>query len=128
MNAEFLLSNLRLVIKLPDVGLCVFAPNSGTGKTYLCTLLKKMSLPEVATVTYDRNANITNVMIEEAIKKSVIIFDRFDMYVTDELLERITKLSKEKLIILDYKNKSTKFPADYEIINVTLTDKEMRVY
>lgn len=128
MNAEFLLSNLRLVIKLPDVGLCVFAPNSGTGKTYLCTLLKKMSLPEVATVTYDSNANIMNVMIEEAIKKDVIIFDRFDMYATDELLEKIVNLSTAKLIILDYKNRNTEFLTDYEIVNVTLTDKEMRVY
>ena len=87
-----------------------------------------MDLNKIKVVTYVKDKKLQDEIIKLAINADIVFFDRFDLYATEELTSSLVELSKSKLIILDYKHKSSCIMKVYKILNVTLTDKEMRVY
>lgn len=98
------MSSRRLCINLSSNGLYVLDNESASGKTYLAKLLS--ALDNAFSVTYNEVESILNASITEAFsgKYELIMFDRFDMYCTQELYDECVLHSRDMIILLDLKN------------------------
>lgn len=88
-------------------GLYVFDPLSATGKTYLSSVLAKLTnlLEPVVAYTYDDYLKGVDPELRLAGRSwKVILLDRFDMYSDDpRVLEAIQQIDSEAIVLVDAK-------------------------
>ena len=103
MYIEKQMSSRKLYIRLNSNGLYVLNNESASGKTYLAKLLS--ALDGEFSVTYNEVKGILDANITEAFsgKYKIVMFDRFDMYCTQELYDKCVRYSKDMVILLDLK-------------------------
>lgn len=98
--------DITLDINIKRKGILKFINESSTGKSYLALLLNDLNLPEAKVISYESDDYIFNYRVDKALLDSnveFILFDRAAMYMTQELLDRLIDVSKDKIIILDLK-------------------------
>ena len=98
------MSSRRLHIDIRENGLYSFDDQTATGKTYLVNLMQGMN--EVYVVTYSSTESVLNAQIDEALsdKYKLVIFDRCDLYMTQNLYDKLLSKSNDMIILLDLKN------------------------
>ena len=98
------MSSRRIHIDLISNGLYVLDNESATGKTYLAKLLSALDV--AFSITYNEVQSILDANIEEAFsgKYKIVMFDRFDLYCTQELYDKCVKYSEDMVILLDLKD------------------------
>ena len=96
--------NCEVAIEIDlENGVYEFEHQGGTGKTYLCKLLTKLSQEgyPFATVTYKEGAVVVTGDLETA---KLIIFDRLDLYVQSYNMEQMEKLGSHAIVLLVLKS------------------------
>lgn len=99
-----------------DPGVYCMGTTSGTGKTYIAKKLKEMS-----TVCNVMSYTLTDVNKPESVLNNsydILMFDRADMYMTEELLDKILIDRKSKVVLLDLKHNNYKLE-DWCYVNLT---------
>lgn len=88
-----------------DNGLYILGTNSSTGKSYLCNLLKSYEYEsdDVIAVTYN-DINGLNRLKSLGDNAKVILLDRFNLYYSEELFQKVKKLAENSIVLLDFKN------------------------
>lgn len=100
-------NDIQILIDL-EAGLYVLPGDGATGKTYLGKLLqaaKANGVENVAYVTYD--ADLTEQGILDKLKvmqDGVLVVDRFDLYQSEAVVERLKQISKGSVVLVDVKN------------------------
>ena len=100
------MSNITIDISIPDKGLFVMGDDSSIGKTYLAELLQALEDDRLAVVTFNRDKAVQKALIEHISDPMVkmVLMDRLDLYINKELTEFISKMSRDKVILIDIKN------------------------
>lgn len=100
------MSNITIDISIPDKGLFVMGDDSSIGKTYLAELLQALEDDRIAVVTFNRDKAVQKALIEHISDPMVkmVLMDRLDLYINKELTEFISKMSRDKVILIDIKN------------------------
>ena len=82
-------------------GIYAFIPDSGSGKTYLYRCVKDLERQgkPVLAVTFgdELKSSLSNL--------ELIVLDRADMYLNDEIIDSLVEISERSIILLDLKVK-----------------------
>ena len=99
---NFNVSRLQVKVNISD-RIVVFFDDSATGKTYLFNLLrKKLVLDGKKVILVDSRSMRTDDGSDIIFDADVVILDDADLYLTDELFERILKC--KALVLLSVKS------------------------
>lgn len=88
--------------------LCIFCGNSGTGKTYLFSLLADyyktdLGLNVIRINEVGESVKNKNTLIDMCSGNDIVIFDRADLYITPEVVEGVRQ-NGAKLVLISIKN------------------------
>jgi ABC-type lipoprotein export system ATPase subunit len=101
MHFEFKSGKIHVDAEFTD-NICYLLDNSGTGKTFLFSLLFNycsLNGVSIASLDYKSSNSSVNEIVEYCNNKSVVIFDNADLYLNRDILERI----KADLILISVK-------------------------
>ena len=99
---DFNISRLNIKVNISD-RIAVFFDDSATGKTYLFSILRKKLIMEGKKVIFVNSESMRTKDGSDIILNSdVVILDNADLYLTDELFERIMKC--RALVLLSVKS------------------------
>lgn len=95
--------------ELREPGVYSFGDEPAKGKSYLCQLLNLVQDNNIEIMTYNSSLNLLLFQLKEfkASKKSILIIDRFDLFICQEITD-IIKSMPDKYILLDLKNDNGK--------------------
>lgn len=81
--------------------------DSATGKSRMKQLMdiENSIEPKFLYVTYDPNMDICHYIESNMNKYSIVFIDRLDLYCTDRIINLINNLCKEKIVLIDIKNR-----------------------
>ena len=89
-------------------GLYFFNIQSGIGKTYLADSISSYCTEDIkeefCVLTLKKGRGVSVSITGDINKAKVIVCDRFDTYVTEELFEKLCSLAEYKIVILDFKD------------------------
>ena len=118
------------VIINAEPGIYTFEAESGTGKTFLFSMLCSASDIGLPVVTYTYSDYLRGVNLTEQIslrKPELIMLDRYDRYRFDEkIIRAIDQASETAVVLIDLKN-LIEYPlfVDYAGIDFTPTEIEV---
>lgn len=111
---------------------CYFLDNEAAiGKTYLGTLLKKLNEADklsARVITYKKDASSNDII--GCLKKNhyeVVLFDRLDLYITEELCEFLAKNCEDSIYLLDIKNLNKVKNLGLKYADLLLTENRIEV-
>jgi ABC-type polar amino acid transport system ATPase subunit len=91
-NLEFVSRGVSVNVKLKDK-LCCFIDDSGTGKSFLFTIIyeycKENGIP-IALLNYTATDFGDEAIINSCKNKSVVIFDNADLYLSNNIISSVT--------------------------------------
>lgn len=124
------MSNITIDISIPDKGLFVMGDDSSIGKTYLAELLQALEDDRIAVVTFNRDKAVQKALIEHISDPMVkmVLMDRLDLYINKELTEFISKMSRDKVILIDIKNLLELDTQVDEAVVLLLTEEVLKVF
>ena len=93
------LAGKEISIKLSKPGLYELGQEGCTGKSYLCKLLT--GIEDILVLSYDDRDFLMDKI--NKYKPSIVIIDRFDMMVSERLLDSLSRL-ENTYVLLDLKN------------------------
>lgn len=123
--------DITLDINIRRKGIFKFINEGSTGKSYLALLLNDLNLPQFKVISYENDDNIFNYKVDRALLDKgveLILLDRADMYMTQELLDRLIDASKDKIIILDLKTLQNYNVCFSGICSIRLSQGRLRVF
>lgn len=125
MKIDFNYSSLDVSVDFVDK-ICVFYDMSGTGKTFLFTMLKEYFLnkkiPFIG-INYSNYRILDNYDFSSNIK--VFILDNADLYMNEDMFSKLEK--SNKLVIMSIKNIKGLNQRYMGFYNVIYTEEKMRV-
>lgn len=99
---DFNISRLNIKVSISD-RIAVFFDDSATGKTYLFGILRKKLIMEGEKVIFVNSESMrTKDGSDIVLNSDVVILDNADLYLTDELFDRIMKC--KALVLLSVKS------------------------
>mgnify|MGYP004610351703 CR=1 FL=1 len=112
---DYLYAYKNIVGFLPELhfnikknGLYFFNIQSGIGKTYLADSISSYCTEDIkeefCVLTLKKGRGVSVSITGDINKAKVIVCDRFDTYVTEELFEKLCSLAEYKIVILDFKD------------------------
>ena len=124
----------RIKINLRN-GIYILGAFGGDGKSYLCNILKDVSVLgdfKVAGISYRDYVEMGEESIVRKLQEDleVVMLDRFNLYCTDNIIDVVNRMSHKTVFLIDYKYNSTKFPLsikDYKSAVVLLTEEGIEV-
>ena len=109
-------------------GLYLLDPESGSGKTYLYSELKKIERYDNSVFTYTYGDYLRNTPIATNSEIRLAIADRADLYRHDtELLKNLYTLSKHAIVLTDIKN-TDRLPYVFNFASVDFHVGGLEVY
>jgi hypothetical protein len=113
-------------------GIYGFIPDSGKGKIYVYYLLEKLGINDMALVTYhndtEKIAREIELATDDTKQYRLIYLDRADMYMTEELYNKLLKLSKHTTIMMNLKGIPEYAEHTLSVVTVYCDDTEIRVF
>lgn len=125
MKIDFNYSSINISIDLLDK-ICVFYDMSGTGKTFLFTILKsyfQVTKTSYISIDYSNYEVLNNYDFSGDTK--VIILDNADLYMTGDMFSKLEK--SNKLVIMSIKSIKGLNQRYMGFYNVIYTKDKMRV-
>lgn len=123
-DLEFVSRGVSINVKLKDK-LCCFIDDSGTGKSFLFTLIyeycKENNIP-IALLNYTATDFGDEAIISSCKNKSVVIFDNADLYLSNNIISSVTA----DVIIMSIKNVEKYRLSDYVDYSIESTRHEIR--
>lgn len=120
------LSNIvNVSISLNDK-IYVFKGKSGTGKTFVSSILSGICRDKGLTYRYFNNTaknDATGIISATASNKDIVFFDNADLYLTDEILENV---KNTKCILISMKNHYN-LKTEYKDCRVIYTKDNLRL-
>jgi hypothetical protein len=127
---QYRFNDIEIDINLPN-GVYIFDGAGAEGKTYLAECLRAMKCiidepDSISVITYE-DFDITK--LKQSISKSkIIMLDRADLYMSNEVVDIINSADKSKcLILIDLKNTCTKKKIAFRDIEIDLNKDTIKV-
>lgn len=113
-------------------GIYQFTAESATGKTYLYKQAYKLYkvTDDIFPLTYTRGVDVINLLEKELQQHNVkiVLLDRFDLYVTKELIEYLERIRDSYIVVLDYKRSTMALQVKADICYIRLGKDVIDLY
>ncbi len=113
----------KIIIKDVVPGIYTLGGDGGSGKTALYNTV--LGLSEInnkyAALTYSKYINYIDAIKKFIADAELIMLDRCDLYITDDIYDLLKLYSDKRIILLDYKNDKL----DVKWVGIELEEKEI---
>lgn len=115
-----------------QTGLYLFTPLSATGKTYLASVLQKLSDRDERVVVYSYREYRNHVNLERLTEErncEILLLDRYDMYNgSEDVVQAALRVAKHGIVLIDVKAAEVPGISECKYADIKLSSDRIEVY